>query len=286
MTPHDHARREAAFHARRALRCAWRHAELMKFPRKAEPHEEELAALVDESLPAARAERVEARVSESPELAERLAEQRRALALVRGAAVDVEAPARLRARIEEERRREAARGCDRVRSRSPRASQSPPPLRSCSRSRFRAAQEGPVSRTPPSWRRCRPAAPRRRSPRTRPSSWTRRSGRFRSRTGSRSSAARDRRPDGHRRRPQHRDGLLREGRTPDRLHDRLRRAARGPGRRGSLQARGRRARCARPRRPPGRHLEAGRTDLHPVRRRRSRDAAEAGRLERPGRGAF
>ena len=159
----------------------------MKFPRKVEPHDEELAALVDESLPAARAEQLEAHVSESPSW-QNGSRSSDGLALVRGAAVDVEAPARLRARIEEERWREAARGCDRVRSRSPAASQSPPPLRSCSRSRFRAAQEARSRGRSGAARRCRRAAPRRRSPRTRPSSWTKRSGRFRSRTGSRSSA--------------------------------------------------------------------------------------------------
>jgi anti-sigma factor RsiW len=78
----------------------------MRFPRKGEPREEELAALADGSLPAERVEELEARVAESPELAAGLAEQRRALALVRGAAVEVEAPARLRAQVDAERRRQ------------------------------------------------------------------------------------------------------------------------------------------------------------------------------------
>src|SRR5215207_9896779 len=45
-----------------------------------------------------------ARVAASSELADQLAEQRRAVALVRSAAAEVEAPAALRARIEAQRR--------------------------------------------------------------------------------------------------------------------------------------------------------------------------------------
>lgn len=81
----------------------------MSFFRRDEPREEDLAALADGSLPETRREAVEALVEESPELAARLAEQRRAVALVRGAARDVEAPAGLRARIEAQRRPRARR---------------------------------------------------------------------------------------------------------------------------------------------------------------------------------
>ncbi len=77
----------------------------MSFFRRDEPREEELAALADGSLPDARREAVEALVDESPELAARLEEQRRAVAIVRGAAGEVEAPAGLRARVEAQRDR-------------------------------------------------------------------------------------------------------------------------------------------------------------------------------------
>lgn len=69
----------------------------------------ELAALADGSLAPERRTSLEARVAASPELADLLAEQRRAVAFVRTAAEGVEAPADLRARIE------AARGARRVR---------------------------------------------------------------------------------------------------------------------------------------------------------------------------
>ncbi len=59
----------------------------------------ELAALADGSLAPKRRAALEARVAESPELAGLLAEQERAVALVRGAAAEVEAPAPLRARV-------------------------------------------------------------------------------------------------------------------------------------------------------------------------------------------
>ena len=59
----------------------------------------ELAALADGSLAPERRAALEARVAASPELADRLAEQQRAVALARGAAAGVEAPAALRARI-------------------------------------------------------------------------------------------------------------------------------------------------------------------------------------------
>jgi len=60
----------------------------------------ELAALADGSLPAARRGALEERVASSPELADRLAEQQRAVALTRSAATEVSAPDDLRARIE------------------------------------------------------------------------------------------------------------------------------------------------------------------------------------------
>jgi len=64
----------------------------------------ELAALADGSLAPERRAALEARVSASSELAERLSEQQRAVALARSAAAEVEAPAALRARIEAQRR--------------------------------------------------------------------------------------------------------------------------------------------------------------------------------------
>ena len=64
----------------------------------------ELAALADGSLAPERRAALEARVAASPELADRLAEQQRAVALARSAANEVEAPAALRARIEAQRR--------------------------------------------------------------------------------------------------------------------------------------------------------------------------------------
>lgn len=63
----------------------------------------ELAALADGSLAPERRAELEARVAGSPELADRLAEQRRAVALARSAAAGVETPAALRARIEARR---------------------------------------------------------------------------------------------------------------------------------------------------------------------------------------
>lgn len=64
----------------------------------------ELAALADGSLAPERRVAVESRVAASAELADRLAEQQRAVALTRSAAEEVEAPAALRARIEAQRR--------------------------------------------------------------------------------------------------------------------------------------------------------------------------------------
>jgi Anti-sigma-K factor rskA len=63
----------------------------------------ELAALADGSLDPERRVALEARVAESPELAELLAEQERAVALVRAPAAEVDAPASLRARVQAQR---------------------------------------------------------------------------------------------------------------------------------------------------------------------------------------
>ncbi|HEX7309555.1 MAG TPA: anti-sigma factor [Gaiellaceae bacterium] len=68
--------------------------------RREEDEAAELAALADGSLPPERRAAVEAHVAASPELAERLAEQERAVAYARQAAAEVEAPAGLRRRVE------------------------------------------------------------------------------------------------------------------------------------------------------------------------------------------
>ena len=81
----------------------------MRFSRRREPREEELAALADGSLAEQRREALEARVDESPELAALLEEQERAIAVVRGAATEVEAPAALRARLQARPRQRAPR---------------------------------------------------------------------------------------------------------------------------------------------------------------------------------
>ena len=64
----------------------------------------ELAALADGSLSRERRAELEAQVEASPELAARLREQQRALALLQSAAEQVEAPSGLRARIDAQRR--------------------------------------------------------------------------------------------------------------------------------------------------------------------------------------
>src|SRR5689334_496008 len=64
----------------------------------------ELAALADGTLPPERQAALEAEVAASPELADRLAEQRRAVTLAQSAAAEIEAPAGLRARVEAQRR--------------------------------------------------------------------------------------------------------------------------------------------------------------------------------------
>jgi Anti-sigma-K factor rskA, C-terminal len=63
----------------------------------------ELAALADGSLAPERRATLEARVAASSELAERLAEQQRAITLTRSAAAEIEAPASMRARVEAQR---------------------------------------------------------------------------------------------------------------------------------------------------------------------------------------
>jgi anti-sigma-K factor RskA len=71
---------------------------------EADVHEvAELAALADGSVAPERRAALEARIAASPALADRLDEQERAVALVRGAADEVDAPARLRARVEAQR---------------------------------------------------------------------------------------------------------------------------------------------------------------------------------------
>ena len=64
----------------------------------------ELAALADDSVSSERRAELEAQVEASPELAARLREQQRALALLQSAAEQVEAPSGLRARIDAQRR--------------------------------------------------------------------------------------------------------------------------------------------------------------------------------------
>jgi hypothetical protein len=69
----------------------------------------ELAALADGSLSPERRAALEAQVAASSELADRLAEQERAVALAQSAAAEVEAPANLRARIDAQRHARRAR---------------------------------------------------------------------------------------------------------------------------------------------------------------------------------
>ena len=103
----------AAGRRRRMLRVTFRVAVRTRRNRQDEPGGREiaeLAALADGSLAPARRAALEARVAASPELADRLAEQERAVALARSAAAEVEAPAALRARIEGQRRARRAPG--------------------------------------------------------------------------------------------------------------------------------------------------------------------------------
>jgi anti-sigma factor RsiW len=73
--------------------------------RRHQRDEAEIAALADGSLAPERRAELDARIAASPELADLLAEQQRAVALARSAATEVEAPAALRARIENGRAR-------------------------------------------------------------------------------------------------------------------------------------------------------------------------------------
>jgi len=72
--------------------------------RSPEDETAELAALADGSLAPERRAAVEAHVAASPELAERLAEQKRSIAYTQQAAADVDAPSGLRRRVEVQRR--------------------------------------------------------------------------------------------------------------------------------------------------------------------------------------
>jgi len=83
----------------------------MKRRREVRPDGElaELAALADGSLALERRAELDARVAASSELAERLGEQQRAVALAQSATNGVEAPAALRARIEAQRRARRSR---------------------------------------------------------------------------------------------------------------------------------------------------------------------------------
>jgi len=71
--------------------------------RRARDEEAQLAALADGSVAPERRAELEAQVAASPALADRLAEQERAVALLRGARDEVDAPAGLRARVETQR---------------------------------------------------------------------------------------------------------------------------------------------------------------------------------------
>ena len=71
--------------------------------RRGREKEAELAALADGSVASDRRDALEAQVAASPALADRLAEQERAVALLRGAEAEVGAPAGLRARLEAQR---------------------------------------------------------------------------------------------------------------------------------------------------------------------------------------
>jgi hypothetical protein len=98
---------EGTARRRRALGATVRGAVSMRRRREDEagPQEvAELAALADGSLAPERRSDLEARIAASPELADRLAEQQRAVALARSAAAEVEAPVTLRARIDAQRR--------------------------------------------------------------------------------------------------------------------------------------------------------------------------------------
>src|SRR5262249_13878363 len=94
---------------RRSLRPAGGTVEIVMWMRRGRSEESdvhetaELAALADGSVAPERRASLEARIAASPALADRLAEQERAVALLRGAADEVDAPAGLRARLEAQR---------------------------------------------------------------------------------------------------------------------------------------------------------------------------------------
>jgi len=71
--------------------------------------EAELAALADGSVAPERRAALQTRIAASPALADRLAEQEQAVALLRGAGDEVDAPAGLRARLEAQRSVRTAR---------------------------------------------------------------------------------------------------------------------------------------------------------------------------------
>ena len=75
----------------------------MRMRRSGEEEADVAVALADGSLAPERRAELEARIEASPILADRLAEQERAVALLRGAGDEVEAPAGLRARLDAQR---------------------------------------------------------------------------------------------------------------------------------------------------------------------------------------
>src|SRR3954452_19816083 len=99
MPPGNAARRRAV------LRCKGKHVTI------SEPYDDrlmgELAALADGSLDEPRRAQLEAEVAADPALAAALADQQRAVSLIRGAAAEVDAPLALRERIERDRPRVA-----------------------------------------------------------------------------------------------------------------------------------------------------------------------------------
>ena len=109
---------------------------------------------------------LEERVAASPELAERLAEQERAVSLLRSAAAEVEAPATLRARLDARRRARARPTAPRLRDRRRRRCRARGRDRTggfgsaTSADRFHAASRPPTSCPPPRARRRSPRRPR------------------------------------------------------------------------------------------------------------------------------
>jgi hypothetical protein len=77
--------------------------------RRSRDTEAELAALADGSISPERRAELEAQIDASPILADRLAEQERAVALLQGAGDEVEAPSALRARLETPRSAQTVR---------------------------------------------------------------------------------------------------------------------------------------------------------------------------------